>query len=55
MSKLFACVTLGLFAVIAFPQTHPQFDAASVRVNQSNDRASTQYDPGRVDPSTKPA
>ena len=48
MSKLFASLALTLFAANAFPQTHPQFDAASIRVNQSNDRASTTYDPGRV-------
>ncbi len=37
-------------AVFAQPETpRPQFDAASVKVNESADRPSTRYDPIRVD------
>lgn len=40
---------LLICTVAAFAQTLPQFDAASVRINQSSDRASTHYDAARVD------
>jgi uncharacterized protein (TIGR03435 family) len=48
--QLFTFAALTLFAATAFAQTaaHPQFDAASVKVNESTDRASTRYDTGRV-------
>jgi uncharacterized protein (TIGR03435 family) len=46
-----AALVLLLFSVTGFTQsqgTSSQFDAASVRINQSSDRPSTQYDAGRV-------
>ena len=42
---------LALFSILAFSQTqpdHPQFDAASVKINQSSDRPSTRFDATRV-------
>jgi len=50
-SVWFALAGLALFPAAGFTQTQaerPQFDAASVRVNQTSDRPSTQYDAGRV-------
>ena len=47
----FALAGLALFSILAFSQNqpeHPQFDAASVKVNQSTDRPSTHFDATRV-------
>ncbi len=47
----FALAGFALFSLLAVSQTqpdHPQFDAASVKVNQSSDRASTRFDATRV-------
>jgi uncharacterized protein (TIGR03435 family) len=47
-----ALATLALSPASAFPQGQTerlQFDAASVRVNESANRPSTRYDPVRVD------
>jgi uncharacterized protein (TIGR03435 family) len=46
-----ALAGLALFSILAFSQNqpeHPQFDAASVKVNQSSDRPSTHFDATRV-------
>jgi uncharacterized protein (TIGR03435 family) len=43
---------LTLLPTAGFGQSqsgHPQFEAASIRINQSNDRPSTRYDAGRVE------
>jgi uncharacterized protein (TIGR03435 family) len=48
----FALAALVLLPVSGFPQSktgQPQFDAASVKVNESGDRPFTRYDPTRVD------
>ena len=47
----FALAGFALFSILAFSQNQPerpQFDAASVKVNQSSDRPSTRFDAGRV-------
>jgi uncharacterized protein (TIGR03435 family) len=47
-----ALAALGFLPVGGFPQSEtgrPQFDAASVKVNESGDRPFTRYDPTRVD------
>jgi uncharacterized protein (TIGR03435 family) len=47
----FALAGLALFSILAFSQNQsqrPQFDAASVKINQSPDRPSTHYDATRV-------
>jgi uncharacterized protein (TIGR03435 family) len=47
----FALAGLALFSILAFSQNQserPQFDAASVKINQSSDRPSTHYDATRV-------
>ena len=47
-----ALAAFALMPVAAVPQTapdHPQFDAASIHVNRSADRASTRFDPARVE------
>jgi uncharacterized protein (TIGR03435 family) len=49
---LFALAVLMLLAATGFsqsPAARSQFDAASIRINQSADRPSTRYDPGRVE------
>ncbi len=51
-SASFALAGLMLLPGTAFSQSQsqrPQFDAASIKINQSSDRASTRYDAGRVD------
>jgi len=50
-SVSFALAAFALLPATASSQSQterPQFDAASVRINQSSDRPSTQYDAGRV-------
>ena len=55
-SVLFVLAALALLPAAGFGQSasgqsaaeRPQFDAASVKINQSSDRPSTQYDAGRV-------
>lgn len=45
-------LALAVLSSAAFGQSQterPEFDAASIRVNQSTDRASTRYDAGRVE------
>jgi uncharacterized protein (TIGR03435 family) len=52
VSIWFALSALGLLPVRGFPQTEtgrPQFDAASVKINETGDRPFTRYDPIRVD------
>jgi uncharacterized protein (TIGR03435 family) len=50
-SLRFALVAFALLPATGLsqsPASRPQFDAASIRVNRSSDRPSTQYDAGRV-------
>jgi uncharacterized protein (TIGR03435 family) len=52
MNRKFALAALALLPAGGFAQSvtgRPQFDAASVKVNESADRPYTRYDPIRVD------
>ncbi len=52
VSIWFAMAALASLPANGFAQSEtgrPQFDAASVKVNESGDRPSTRYDPTRVD------
>jgi uncharacterized protein (TIGR03435 family) len=52
VSNWFALAALALLPASGFAQIErgrPQFDAASVKVNESGDRPFTRYDPTRVD------